>query len=659
MMEFLGVAAPTLLGFVGFLILAVSLIAAFFVNSADSRRKWKKSEISAKSKVIVADTQQDNRERCTILYGTQTGTAERFAKSLRSQLESSYGATTTFDVVDLEHYDGARLAKEKLVFFLMATYGDGEPTDNAAEFYNWLIAEADAATEDAPLCKDVKFGIFALGNRQYEHFCAVGKKVHAAMQELGATSIVRVGTGDDDVDIDEDFDAWSADLFAALQSGNVLRAGEAVALTAASVPAYEVDEVVEAPLKIVDQLCDGPGLNHTAPHLATITTVRELHSAASDRSCIHVEVDISGCDALYEAGDHVGVCVENSPDVVAAAAAALGMSLSTCFKLRLPPGNAGSLPEPPKGPVTLRFALARLADLLSAPSKAALSALGAFASDPVEAARLAELASIEGRDAYHAHVSAAKRSLLEILQEFPSARPSLGAFFGSIAPRLQPRFYSISSAPALHPRSVHITCAVVEERMPTGRIHHGVASSWLAAARSGTKIPVFIRHSSFKLPKDSSTPVVMVGPGTGLAPFRGFIQQRAARAAAHDAPLGPGVLFFGCRTSKHDYIYQEELQRAVLSGGGLSSLNVAFSREGPKKDYVQHHMAKQAKDLWRMLGPEGKGYLYVCGDAKNMAKDVHRTLHQIVISACGCSAAAAEEAVKVMSDEGRYLKDVW
>ena len=502
------------------------------------------------------------------------------------------------------------------------------------------------------------YGVFGLGNKQYEHFCAVGKKIQKSMKELGATPVVRLGTGDDDDDIDEDFDAWCADLFAALESSSLLKAGSGAAATPGSVPAYVVEEIKDAPADSVDVLIDGPGVNHTAPHLATITEVRELHTASSDRSCIHIEVDIRGCKAKYEAGDHIAVFAENSPEVVNATAKALGMSLETCFRLKAPASAAGAgLAEPPAGAVTLRKALARYADLLSAPSKAALASLAAFAADPKDAARLNELASIEGRDAYHSYIVAAKRSLLEVLQDFPSARPTLGAFFGSVAPRLQPRFYSISSSPAAHPRSVHITAAVVREPMPSGRVHNGVASSWLAAATPGTQVPIFLRHSTFKLPKSAATPVVMVGPGTGLAPFRGFIQERAA-LAAKKTKLGPGVLYFGCRREDQDYIYQEELENAVADGA-LSELNVAFSRQSAVKDYVQHHMARQGDAIWQLLGPKGKGYLYVCGDAKNMAKDVHATLVEIAAKANGGSVAAGEAAVKALADSGRYQKDVW
>lgn len=262
-----------------------------------------------------------------------------------------------------------------------------------------------------------------------------------------------------------------------------------------------------------------------------------------------------------------------------------------------------------------------------------------------------------GKDDYHAYVVAPKRSLLEVMQDFPSARPSLGAFFGGIAPHLQPRFYSISSAPQQHPHAVHITCAVVREKMPTGRLHEGVASCWLQRARPGDRVPMFLRHSTFKLPRSPAVPVVMVGPGTGLAPFRGFLQHRAALAKSGQA-LGAAHLFFGCRNRKHDFLYEEELEAAVAQGA-ISQLHVAFSREQSRKEYVQHLMEAHAAEVWGILCESAGGYLYVCGDAKNMAKDVHRTLHTIAAKATGCSSSQAEALVKQLSDSGRYLKDVW
>ena len=198
------------------------------------------------------------------------------------------------------------------------------------------------------------------------------------------------------------------------------------------------------------------------------------------------------------------------------------------------------------------------------------------------------------------------------MAHFKSVRPSLGVFFGSIASTLQPRYYSISSSPSLHRNTVHITCAVVDEPSPTGRRHRGVASTWLSNAAAGTsELPVFIRTSTFRLPKQPSDPVVMVGPGTGLAPFRGFLQERAAQKASGKA-LGPAFLFFGCRRKSEDYIYEEELAQ-YMRDGDLAALEEAFSREGSEKVYVQHRLMDRAAEVWDLL-KGGRGVFYVCGD---------------------------------------------
>lgn len=397
----------------------------------------------------------------------------------------------------------------------------------------------------------------------------------------------------------------------------------------------------------------GSGQSPASPFLATVTDVRELHTAASDRSCVHVEIDISGAKGLtYKTGDHVGIYPENGPALVEQAAKLLGLPLTTVFTLKPAPGLA----EPFAGPIALRDALACFADLAASPHRETLTALAAAATDAGERARLLHLASSAGKQEFNDYVLKPRRSLLEVMADFPSAKPGLGLFFGSVAPRLQPRFYSISSGAAVHPRSVHVTCAVVKDVMPTGRVHDGVCSSWLARAAPRQRLPVFIRHSHFRLPDDEHAPVVMVGPGTGLAPFRGFLQDRQA-LVDDAADLGQAELFFGCRSRATDFIYEAEL-KAFEEGGALTKLHVAFSREGAQKDYVQHHLAREGARVWELLRRPGARF-YVCGDAKGMAKDVHRALVDLVARHGGMNAAAAEAWVKELGDSGRYLRDVW
>lgn len=641
------------------IVLAICALSALLLNEVAKLRekKGKKEETATNELASDEAAEHDDRAHCTILFGTQTGTAEKFAKTLKSQLESAYGSTTAFHLVDAENYDAEeRLIQEKFVIFIVATYGDGEPTDSAVDLHDYLKKQVEL--EDDGICLDgVVYAVFGLGNRQYEHFCSMGKKVQKWLLALGASPLMKLGKGDDDDDIDKDFDEWSVKLFQALADSSVLEAGSTKEVTADLVPAYDIEDVQDD--GTVNVLVDGSGTNAHSAYLAGVTYVQELHTAESDRSCVHVEVDISGCNATYEAGDHIGVYPENDLQVVAEAAKLLGEPLDRRFVMRMPERKNEDLLSPPiSGPMTLEFALTHFADLLSSPSKASLKMLSAFASDQSEHEKLVKMSSLDGVDEYDEYIHGPKRSLLEVLAAFPSARPSLGAFFGSISPRLQPRYYSISSSPKMHPTSVHITCAVVTEIMPTGRVHNGVASTWLARLTPGQKIPVFLRSSSFKLPKNIESPVIMVGPGTGLAPFRGFVQERQADAA-NGKELGPAVLYFGCRNRNQDYIYKNELE-AAAKDGSLTRLELAFSREGKNKDYVQHHMAQDGGELWQLLTQkDAPGYLYICGDGKYMAKDVNRVLHDIVMEQAGCSGNDAEAIIKKIADQGRYLKDVW
>lgn len=507
--------------------------------------------------------------------------------------------------------------------------------------------------------QDVSYGVFGLGNKQYEHFNAVGKRMERCMDLLGAKALVRRGDGDDDECIDDDFDKWSSELLEALEKSSAL-VGAASAAGAEAAPEAspeypcEVHAGAVAKSALAAPFKSGTGLSAASPFLATVTEVRELHTAKSDRSCVHVEIDISGAKGLtYTTGDHVGVFAENSAALVEEAASLLGLPPQTAFTLK----PAAGLAEPFAGPIALRDALACFADLTSSPRRDNLVALAAAASDPAEKARLLHLAAPAGKADYAEYVTKARRSLLEVMRDFPSAKPGLGLFFGSVAPRLQPRFYSISSASGLHPRSVHVTCAVVRDVMPaTGRVHDGVCSGWLQRCKPRQQVPVFIRHSHFRLPDDEHAPVIMVGPGTGLAPFRAFLQERQL-LVDDAADLGQAELFFGCRSRATDFIYEAEL-RAFEERGALTKLHVAFSREGAEKDYVQHHLQREGARVWELLRRPGCRF-YVCGDAKGMAKDVHRALVDVVSRHGGMSGTAAEAWVKEFSDNGRYLRDVW
>jgi len=281
-----------------------------------------------------------------------------------------------------------------------------------------------------------------------------------------------------------------------------------------------------------------------------------------------------------------------------------------------------------------------------------------YATNSEEKTALARLSSDgDPSDEYSKFIKQDQRTIFEVLQHFPSVNPPLPHIL-ELLPRLAPRYYSISSSSNAHPGRVHITSIVVRFHTPTGREHHGVASTWLAKLPVGTKVPVFVRESHFKLPA-TPAPIIMVGPGTGLAPFRGFLQEIKHRRTAKGQADWESVLFFGCRHRQYDYIYEEELA-GFEQDKTLTHLHVAFSRESSQKVYVQDKLGdhEMKETLWHFLNDK-KGYFYVCGDARQMAKAVHQTLINVVKECGKMNEEQAIAFVESLQKSGRYLQDVW
>jgi len=552
-----------------------------------------------------------------------------------------------------------QLADEPFVIFLMATHGEGDPTDNAIGFTNWLSSKE---REEGEL-SNVKYSVFGLGNLQYEHFNKMGRDYNTYMAKLGATLVGEYGEGDDDANLDDDFTAWMEKAIPAIcmdqlgSAGTVSTGPRTFDYTLTTLPAGAAPKTVkESEQSVID---NQPWLP------AVLSNMRELQDKdKSNRSTLHVELQAtSGAEDgytsgpyKYEAGDHIGVRCENNPKIVGALASRLGCDLNSIISLELKEGCVGKKYRFPC-PSLLRDCLAKYLDICTPPSQAILSALAPFAEDS-DAEALSALA--KDKDKYQQEIPDKCLTFLEVLDKFPTCKPSLEVVL-ELLPRLATRFYSISSSPNAVKDSIHLTVAVVRYDAPANKTlpeREGVASTWFERMRDGRNIEIFMRSSGFHMPKDPSSPIVMVGPGTGLAPFRGFIQDRQAWRQANGADgAGPMTLFFGCRSKSYDYIYQNDLESAEKDGS-ITDLQLAFSRDQKEKVYVQHLVEKEHAALWAHLG-EKDGYFYICGDAKEMARDVNIALIKAFQTAGGLTEAEAEAKVTELKAAGRYQADVW
>lgn len=537
-----------------------------------------------------------------ILFGSQTGTAEKLAKRIAKEAGRRGFAPT---VHDLAKYPPAQLAAEPAVLVVTSTYGDGDPPDNVRAFWDALRADA------APRLEKTRFSLCALGDSNYPRFCQFGREVDARLEALGARRVTP--RQDCDVEFDQPFATWLGAALSALQDDG----GTAVPSTIHHPPSFA--EPSEA------------GWSKANPYPARLKTNRRLSGPGSAKDVRHFEIALGDAGLAYEAGDALGVWPANCPDLVAAVLAAGGWDGEEAV-----PGRSG--PE-----TSLRLALLRDCELGRIPN----ALLAHFARASGDAALL-QLVEPSANGALQQFLYG--RDILDLLQGHTGVRLK-AAEFVALLRKSQPRLYSISSSPKAHPGEVHLTVSAVRYEAG-GRGRKGVASCFLAdRCTADTPVPVFVHANTAFRPPASDVPLIMIGPGTGIAPFRAFLEDRAAAGAA-----GRNWLFFGDQTAAHDYLYRDEIEGFVRDGR-LARLDLAWSRDQAEKVYVQHRMLAAADELWRWL--EEGAAVYVCGDASRMAKDVDAALHQVIGCAGGKSPEAAREYVKAMQAARRYQRDVY
>lgn len=512
------------------------------------------------------------------------------AESLANEfadLASKAGTKPT--VVDLERFDFDSLQSLEYLVLITSTYGMGEPPDNAQSFYDYLHGN------EAPSLESLNYAVLALGDSNYPDFCQAGVDFDNRLRELGATPIIeRV---DLDVDYDDEYNLWTNDLLSIVGSGAVMP----------------------------DEL-EKPALGRKNPCTVEVLRQHNLNDASSERETTHVEISLRESGLSYEAGDALGVFPINDPDLVDDLIESLGFAKDESV-----------------GDKTFRQALLEDYEIrnITPPVFEAL----------VEKSDSRELKALLANEKKQERADFLwGLEIYDLVTDYSIGFDSPKDFLGVLKP-LAPRLYSIASSPKAHPDEVHLTVGAVSYHSK-GRVRKGVCSTYFSERTALARPRVFVHpNKSFRPPADPSAPMIMVGPGTGIAPFRSFLEERHAIGAD-----GDNWLFFGNPHRHLDFLYEEELEELQRSGC-LDKLSLAFSRDQEKKLYVQHLMFEEGQELFRWL--ERDGHFYVCGDASRMAKDVDYALHK-VIEICGkMSADDAKAYVAKLKAEKRYARDVY
>lgn len=545
-------------------------------------------------------------EALTVLYGSQTGNAEDIADMLCERAQAAGLNATAYDMLDYKPKD---LKKEKNVIVCVSTHGEGDPPDNAEELHAFLHGKK------APKLDGVKFSVLAFGDTSYEHFCQTGKDFDAQLEKLGARRLTdRV---DLDVDFDEPAEAWIesvVDKYAGELGGADVSHPTVTTMPSAGnagAPAAET-------------------WTRKNPYRAELLDNLVLNGRWSEKEVHHIELDTEESGLVWEPGDSLGIIPENDPAVVAELIAALGVS-------------ADEQVTGIDGEITLKHALTHQYEITTL-TRPFVEKYAVQAQNEALDTLLAEDQRPALADYLHG------RFIIDLVEDYP-IQSITGQDFVRLLRKLPPRLYSIASSHTANPDEIHLTVAAVRYES-AGRARHGVASIQLADRSADTKLPIYIDHNkNFKLPENDEAPIIMIGPGTGVAPFRAFLEEREEREAS-----GDNWLLFGAQHFRTDFYYQTDWLR-WRRDGLLTRMDVAFSRDQEEKVYVQDKLRAAGKDIHDWI--ERGATIYVCGDANAMANDVHETLLEILAQHRNLDIDGAADALKQLQKEKRYQRDVY
>ncbi|POR38187.1 NADPH-ferrihemoprotein reductase [Tolypocladium paradoxum] len=609
---------------------------------------------------------EENDRNCVVFFGSQTGNSQDMAEKLAREGQARFGLDTM--LADLDEYDYEGLSDfpaDKLAIFVMSSYGDGEPTDNAQRFYDFITDENCPFDADQNTALEkMRYAALGLGNSNYAHYNAVIRNVNKAMQAMGAQPLGPTGEIDDSLgDMEEEFLAWKEEMWAVVSQAMHLEEREVV-----FEPSCKVSETASTQLS-----------SEASPHSASEVSIAPLSKTYglftnSQRDCVHIELDLKNTNLSYETGDHLGVYPSNPDIEVDRFLRAFGLQEKRDIVIDIQPTD-GSKPTVPS-PTTYDAVVRHHLEICGPVSRQLLSILAGFVTDERHKVTLTSLG--RDKDAFFEATTHRYYNLAGFIEELFPENPvlpiPLEVLLDSV-PKLRPRYYSISSSSLVQRGTLAITAVVECYPIPnTARFFHGVATNYLLdlALRLGgvgletttrrvsystpglgpgssPTLPVAVRKSNFRLANDLSH-VIMIGCGTGVAPFRAFVQERAAMMQAGQA-VGNMTLFYGCRKEAEDFLYRGEWKGYQEILGDKFKMHVAFSRQTEKKVYVQDLLEQEAQTIYQAL--RNNGHVYVCGDA-TMGRGVSKTLCNILSITSHMSLADSEAWLEDMRSSHKY-----
>ncbi|MCM3412179.1 assimilatory sulfite reductase (NADPH) flavoprotein subunit [Metabacillus litoralis] len=538
----------------------------------------------------------------TILFGSQTGNAQGLANKAGKELESRGYKVTVSSMSDFKPNS---LKKVENLLIVVSTHGEGDPPDNAISFHEFLHGKR------APKLDELRYSVLSLGDSSYEFFCHTGKEFDQRLEDLGGTRLYpRI---DCDLDFDEPAAEWIAGVLAGLDEAQAAGV-EPVQAQEAAAPAPQALE---------------SAYSRTNPFKAEVLENLNLNGRGSNKETRHLELSLEGSGLTFEPGDALGVYPENDPELVDLILEAVKWDANEKVTVN-------------NEEVTLKEALSSRVEIATLTKPVVEKAAQLNSNKDLQSL-------VSNRDSIKAYIDG--RDLLDLIRDFGPWEVSAQEFAG-ILRKMPVRLYSIASSLVANPDEVHLTIGAVRYETH-GRHRKGVASTQVAERlQPGDTLPVYIqKNQNFRLPQNPDTPIIMVGPGTGVAPFRAFMQEREEIGAE-----GKSWMFFGDQHFVTDFLYQTEWQKWIKDGV-LTRMDVAFSRDQEEKVYVQNRMQEHSKELFQWL--EEGAVVYVCGDKNHMAKDVNNTLIDIIEKEGGLSREKAEAYLADMKQNKRYQRDVY